>query len=183
MPLFPPAVGRCRQQLQADLRQDACIVWRLYSAVSSPTTPGRARREKPFKMAAAARFRPRCFRQAPEKTADSLPPRTILHAELLRRRPPRALALSPFRNARPSGWASTRRRSPRPLGFPGARSEAGRTRRASLRRGRHGATESGERAAPRWRNPRPGWIPTTWRSQETRRRRIKARPALGSWGF
>lgn len=92
-------------------------------------------------------------------------------------------ALSPFRNARPSGWASTRRRSPRLLGFPGARSGAGRTRRASLRRGRRGATESGERAAPRWRNPRPGWIPATWRSQATRRRRIKARLALGSWGF
>lgn len=76
-PLFPPAVGSCRQQFQADLRQDACIVWRLYSPVSPPTAPGRARREKPFKMAAAAaaaRFRSRCFRQAPEKTADSLPP-------------------------------------------------------------------------------------------------------------
>lgn len=131
-------------------------------------------------MAAAVRFRPLCFRQAPEETAGSLPPNNPARRIALNATRVGSVSLSPFRNARPSGWASTRRRSPRLLGFPEARSEAGRTRRASLRRGRHGATESGERAAPRWRNLRPGWIPVTWRLQATRRRKIKARSAAGA---
>lgn len=75
-----------------------------------------------------------------------------------------ALGTPACRSARPSGWASSHRRNPRPPGRNGASSGAARTGRAGPHRGRRGAGGSAGSAAPRWRSPPRGRLPATWRA-------------------
>lgn len=63
--------------------------------------------------------------------------------------PPEPSQAPPCRSARPSGWASSHRRNPRPPGRSGASSGAARTGRAGPHRGRRGAGGSAGSAAPR----------------------------------
>lgn len=119
------------------------------------------RRRLPAQRALGAKMAPRCARAG---IAPSFPFSFPFPPPL----PPPAEPgqAPPCRSARPSGWASSHRRNPRPPGRSEANSGAARTGRAGPHRGRRGAGGSAGSATPRWRSPPRGPLPATWRAGE-----------------